>query len=261
MSMLSFAQNWEDVWLRRAFPGQHTGFFVDVGANDPVIDSVTKHFYDSGWHGINVEPLQGCYKRLAAARTRDLNLHMGLSNREGSLTFHEVPLGDGWSTFSAALADSFRQQNIAVIEHSVPVSTLANILEKHAKGTIDFLKIDVEGHEREVIEGGDWQRWRPRVVLVEAGDPSSWEPTLLAASYLFAAFDGINRYYVRGEEPQLLGAFQRPVCSLDDFISYRHQFIIDDLQRQVTRLESKLGPVGKLRNQGRSILRRLLKAG
>ena len=56
--MVSYAQNHEDVLLRRVFPDEPNGFYIDVGANDPVRDSVTKHFYDRGWHGINIEPAE-----------------------------------------------------------------------------------------------------------------------------------------------------------------------------------------------------------
>ena len=58
MSFISYAQNFEDVMLRRVFAELDTGFYIDVGANDPSADSVTKAFYDAGWHGINIEPLR-----------------------------------------------------------------------------------------------------------------------------------------------------------------------------------------------------------
>ena len=58
-----------------------------------------------------------------------------------------------------------------LVERAVRVTTLARVCERHVEGTIDFLKIDVDGHAGEVLAGGDWTRWRPRVVLVEAFDP------------------------------------------------------------------------------------------
>jgi FkbM family methyltransferase len=239
--MISYAQTWEDVWLRRAFPGKPDGYYVDVGANDPVDDSVTKHFYDCGWHGINIEPQGSCFERLREARPRDINLHLGLSSKEGTLTFYEVPSRDGWSTFSRELADHFREKNLQVNEHVIPVKTLAWVFDHFVDRTIDFLKIDVEGHEHEVVEGGDWRRWRPRVVLIEASDPSKWEPLLLSANYLLANFDGINRYYVRGEEPDLLAGFRVPVNGLDDFISYRHQYVINSLEQTIDCLKNAAG--------------------
>jgi heptosyltransferase II len=73
--MVSYAQNAEDVVLRRAFSGVPTGFYVDVGASSPVDDSVTLHFYERGWRGVNVEPDPDDFRALVAARPRDVNLH------------------------------------------------------------------------------------------------------------------------------------------------------------------------------------------
>jgi hypothetical protein len=108
MTMVSYAQNHEDVLLRRVFPDGTNGFYIDVGANDPVLDSVTKHFYDRGWHGINIEPQSGPYKRLCAERSNDLNLKIGLSNRDATLELSECTAHDGVSTFSPDLVDMWR---------------------------------------------------------------------------------------------------------------------------------------------------------
>ena len=155
MTMISFAGDQEDVLLARVFRDKVDGFYVDVGANDPVTCSVTKHFYDHGWHGINIEPIPRLHDRLRAARPRDVNLNVGLADRGGQLTFHECPAIDAWSTFSREVADHHRSRGVEVQEYPVPVTTLAEICAQHVRGEIDFLKIDVEGLEREVIAGGD----------------------------------------------------------------------------------------------------------
>jgi FkbM family methyltransferase len=241
MTMVSYAQNHEDVLLRRVFPRDKNGFYIDVGANDPVRDSVTKHFYDRGWRGINIEPQTGPHEHLCAARPDDINLQIGLSNCETTLELFECFPHDGVSTFSADLATMWREKGMEFVQRPVPVITLARVCEEHADQPIDFLKIDVEGHEREVIEGGDWVRWRPRVVLLEATWPDRWEPQLLAVDYLFAAFDGLNRYYVRAEDRQLLSVFSDPVCYYDDYIRYDHQRMIDEMRAELIRFDG-LGP-------------------
>jgi FkbM family methyltransferase len=241
MTMVSYAQNHEDVLLRRVFPDDTNGFYIDVGANDPVLDSVTKHFYDRGWHGINIEPQSGPYKRLCAERRNDVNLRIGLSNRDATLELSECTAHDGVSTFSPELVNMWREKGMEFVQRRVPVTTLASVCRDHVDRTIDFLKIDVEGHEREVIEGGDWTRWRPRVVLLEATWPERWEPLILATDYLFAAFDGLNRYYVRAEDRQLLSVFKDPVCYYDDYIRHDHQRMIDEMRAQLLPM-NELGP-------------------
>ena len=225
--MVSYAQNAEDVLLNRAFGGQSRGFYIDVGANDPILHSVTRHFYGLGWTGINIEPEQGTplFGRLCADRPRDVNLNLGVSDREGVLTFLQASASGGWSTFSAEQAAHLAGRGIEVLERRVPVTTLARICLEHVPHglAIDFLKVDAESHEPEVLRGADWQRWRPRVVLVEDNGTHLWEPILLGASYCFAIFDGLNRYYVRAEEPGLLPRLAAPVNALDDYIPVRYQ--------------------------------------
>lgn len=74
--------------LNRVFRGQDQGFYIDVGANDPVVHSKTKHFYARGWRGINVEPHITQYERLVRDRSRDICLNVGLSDRDGVLTYY-----------------------------------------------------------------------------------------------------------------------------------------------------------------------------
>src|SRR5215831_3973844 len=83
MSFISYAQNFEDVMLWRALKHIDKGFYIDVGANDPDKDSVTKAFYERGWRGINVEPVPQWFERLEKARPRDLNLQLALGAEPG----------------------------------------------------------------------------------------------------------------------------------------------------------------------------------
>jgi FkbM family methyltransferase len=224
--VISYAQNFEDVMLARALRGKTDGFYIDVGAMDPVVHSVTCHFYEQGWHGINVEPVHHHFARLVAERPRDINLNFALGEREEERPLYEVA-DSGLSSLDSAIATA------AAEGHGYPtgraatrVTTLAHICAEHAAGrVIDFLKIDVEGWERQVIAGNDWRRFRPRIVLVEATRPNSpepawadWEPILLANDYLFVWFDGLNRFYVRREDAPLKAHFTVPPNVFDDFI-------------------------------------------
>ena len=232
--MISYAQNFEDVLLNRIFPAGHRGFYVDVGASHPTIGSVTAHFYHHGWRGINVEP--SCsFEHLARARPRDVNLQLALSDEPGSATFHEFPEAPGLSSFSGELADlAIAKFGFRCVRRPVAVATLAQVCREHVGEPIDFMTIDVEGHEREVLLGADFRQFRPRVVVVEATRPhggeslhAGWEAQLLSADYLFAFFDGLNRYYVRREEPELVAKLAVPANVFDNFMTYSEQCNLD----------------------------------
>src|SRR5947209_527868 len=251
MPMVSYAQNREDVLLHRALAGQTPGFYIDVGANDPTACSISKAFYEMGWHGINIEPAREVFHRLAAERPRDINLNIGLSNRPQTLRFHECVNEPTLSTFSPSLAAwwTATPRGLVFQERRVPVLTLAQVCEQYVRQPIDFLSIDVELHEREVIEGQDWTRWRARVVVVEDGistetgrmSHEQWEPHLLRADYRFAFFDGVNRFYVRKEDEHLLPLLQVPANSNDDFIPYERVAMAREAARRCRCAE--LGPV------------------
>ncbi len=240
--MTSYADNFEDVLIRRAFPGVDSGFYIDVGAYDPVDHSVTKHFYDSGWSGINIEPNPTPFARLAAGRPRDINLKIGVSSHEGQLTVYDAPAAC-WSADRDVMTGFFGVDPGSLVERSIGVTTLAKVCEQYVPDgiTIDFLKIDVEGHEKDVIQGGDWARWRPRIVLAEANGVEGWEPTLLAANYIFAIFDGVNRLYVREEDRQLIPRVTVPVNVSDCFLIYGYARRINELQESLNGFKD-VGP-------------------
>jgi FkbM family methyltransferase len=222
--MISYAQNFEDVVLARVFNDVPQGFYVDVGANHPEHDSVTRHFSDNGWHGINVEPGR-YYADLVKQRPRDINLNLAISDTAGEATFYEGA-SPGLAGLTPTVPDSMKWIVGERAESTVKTLPLETVLEQHAVGiTIDFLSVDVEGHEAAVLSSNDWSRHRPRVVVVEATEPGSrtpahesWEPILLNADYIFAYFDGLNRFYLRREDGHLMNRFGPP-CVFDRFVT------------------------------------------
>src|SRR5690606_10906175 len=123
-----------------------------------------------------------------------------------------------------------------------------DVCREHVKGReIDFLKIDVEGAERSVILSGDWQTYRPVIVLVEAIAPftrlpnyEAWEKTIVGAGYVFGYFDGLNRFYVREESKSLLSVFEVPVNVFDGFRHYRWSGLAGHASTAVARLKARL---------------------
>ena len=158
--VISYAQNFEDVLLTRVFGDRTSGFYIDIGAMDPVDGSVTKTFYDRGWRGINIEPDVRFHERLAAARTRDINLLMALGESDDVLTFYQFE-DQGISTFNVHFRDYFAERGRAWTEAAIPVRTLGDVCREYVREPIDFLKIDAEGWEGPIIRGGDWGRYPP----------------------------------------------------------------------------------------------------
>lgn len=209
--IISYAQNREDVILDLFFRGRKSGFYVDVGANHPLYDSVTKLFYDKGWHGINVEPSQKMFQLLSHDRPRDINLNIGLSDRAGKnmLREYEAP---GYSTFAQEMKHEHsskpRHDTVKYHDYEVEIDTLSSVLERLGVGSIQFLKVDVEGYEYAVLSGNDWKKYRPEIVCVEANHIyHDWRPLLEKHGYKEAFSDGLNAYYVAKEHEKLAEQF------------------------------------------------------
>jgi FkbM family methyltransferase len=251
MPVISYAQNGEDILLRRVFDGQREGFYIDIGANDPIENSVTRLFSMAGWRGVNVEPVPSAFDRLRADRPLDVNLNLGVSDQAGSLRLYAMPGLESYTAIPEILTGYFGADPDAIIEHDIPVVTLREICEQYVLDRpIDFLKIDVDGHELPVIASGDWSQWRPRVVLVEDHGTHLWEPLLFGADYLLATFDGVNRYYVRSEDHALIPRFSPLPNFTDDFIPYR-------FQQQIDHYRDLLGEVATMGPTALKIARRL----
>ena len=232
--------------LARVFHGRKDGFYVDVGAADPVNLSVTKWFYDLGWSGINIEPNKNLFERLAADRPRDLNLECGVGAIASEALFFEPEIGE-LSTFDRRTQASAQRSGMPGTTRTVAVFPLTALLKRHrGQRHIDFLKIDVEGWEHEVLKGLDLGVHRPTVLLIEATIPrtrtpsyAKWEPVVLAAKYTFVYFDGVNRFYLANEHIELKKHFDSPPNAFDDFQPFA-------LVRAKTDAEQRLKSIGVL---------------
>ena len=245
--MISYAQAREDVFLWRALaPRVHhsVGFWIDVGAYDPVEDSVTKEFSRHGWRGINIEPVEPFYRRFLDDRPNDINIHALVSDHEGEGRFYEV-VGHQLGTMEARFAERHARAGFEMREYELPTLTLTRICEQHAPPEIHFLKIDVEGHEANVLAGMDFARFRPWLLIIEATEPNmldvptheEWERIVLDAGYEHVHTHLPNRYYIAREHPELRPAFSLPV---DDYVLERDLRRIKALEQELEEARARI---------------------
>lgn len=166
----SYSQEGEDMVLLRAFGNQRNGFFVDVGAHHPKRFSNTYIFYKYGWRGINIEPNPNSIAKFNKVRPEDINIQLGVSSNPGILTYY-IFNDPALNTFDKTTAESrvLEGEYHIIRKESVAVERLDKILKLHLRQntSIDFLSIDVEGLDLEVLKSNDWDLFRPKVVLVE----------------------------------------------------------------------------------------------
>ncbi|GHV30737.1 hypothetical protein FACS1894167_12040 [Synergistales bacterium] len=203
---LMYSQDYEDLILSIMLLDVENGFYVDVGANSPCEFSVTKAFYDAGWRGINIEPLKDRFSELCQYRKRDINLNVGAGGEESEMEFYIADMGTTCDPETLSDPRSWIHGSKDTLKkESVLVRRLTDILSENVKADepIHFCKIDVEGFERSVLEGLDFNRFRPRIFVMEATIPGTsipchdrWEDILLGNGYTLSYKHGINRYYV-----------------------------------------------------------------
>jgi FkbM family methyltransferase len=215
---LSYAQNLEDFHLNLVFGDRSRGTYVDVGGGHPVADNVSFYFYLKGWSGLVVEPQVDLAAGYRGIRPRDHIVSCLAGQNDGEIDFHVVEGLHGLSSAVKENAESARQYGTDYRTERRAVRRLSRLIDEAGISEIDFLKIDVEGAEADVLGGLDLMRHRPRVILVEAinpnvkeGDWARWETTLTDAGYSFVFFDNLNRFYLARECENLASKFlQQP---------------------------------------------------
>lgn len=183
----SFSQFNEDLLIDLIFLSKDVGFYVDVGANDPIFQSNTKRFYDRGWCGINIEPSKEQLDKFETTRFRDINLNIGIGLNKGNMVFYKLEGDSTLSSFNKNVANFMATKfGLSIIETTVNVLRLIDIYENYLVDKhVDFITIDTEGSDLDVLKSNDWTRFRPSIIMVEVdGQYTDIVDYLSSANYL-----------------------------------------------------------------------------
>ena len=199
----SYSQEGEDMILRRIFENQIKGFFVDVGAHHPKRFSNTYFFYKIGWNGINIDAMPGSMKAFEQCRPRDINIEKPISSKKQVLTYYAFnePALNGFSKEISESRDGLNGYQIDFTK-DIETVTLEHVLDLNlpAKQIIDFLSVDVEGLDFDVIKSINFEKYRPRVILIE----------MLGASLSEIGSSEISKYLAA----QNYDCYAKSVCSV-----------------------------------------------
>ena len=165
---ISWAQEGEDLILARFFEQKKNGFYIDVGAHHPKRFSNTQYFYLRGWRGINIDANIDSIKLFSKYRPKDKNICIGIGPSNSSMKYYKFQ-ESALNTFSSSryesLKDTWRIKDII----NIPISPLSEVLKQNMpkQQHIDFMNIDVEGLDYEVLLSNDWNKYRPDYLLIE----------------------------------------------------------------------------------------------
>ncbi|WP_051298547.1 FkbM family methyltransferase [Marinobacterium litorale] len=224
MTITSYAQNFEDVILWRTLGEFGPGCYIDIGAQDPLIDSVSQLFYEKGWRGIHIEASPQYAEKLRLARPDEQVIEAAVDSEPGELLFYRFD-ETGLSTGNPEVAALHRKAGYTCSEIRVPRISLDEVFLSMADGSEPlWLKIDVEGMEKSVLASWRESSIRPWVVVVESTLPGSkteafqgWESLIIKKGYQFVYFDGVNRFYLHQSRLELSTLLSTPPNVFDHF--------------------------------------------
>jgi len=195
-SRCAYSQEGEDLVIARLLEtdlDKRAGFYVDIGAHHPKKHSNTQYFYERGWIGLNVDASEEGIRQFKLERENDINILTGVGESDGSMIFYEFNI-PALNSFDKELSETRAEASDCKIINKklVPIRTIKSILEEHLPPDtqIDFMSIDVEGLDLEVIRSNDWGKFRPLLVLVEDGNSQSINEARLGDIAEFMASKG-----------------------------------------------------------------------
>ena len=164
---ISFSQTGLDLLLSNIFKGLQKGFYIDIGCNHPVYNNNTFLFYKRGWRGLNIDLDKSSIDLFNIYRKGDLNIHAALSSSNNTQKVYEFHKKSPLNTLVKKVAN-YQKAEVKNI-YEINTITLNEIINDKGlqNNKINFLTIDVEGHEVEVLKGLNIDIYRPDVIVVE----------------------------------------------------------------------------------------------
>lgn len=214
MTFTSYAQNFEDVTLWRALKHVRQGRYVDIGAQHPVMDSISRAFYVRGWRGIHVETAPGYADLLRQDRPDEVVLQFAVSDHAGMSELDVVSDTDLRAGITEFSDQHLEPQGLRDQRIQSPPLAMSDALDALRGQDVHWLRINVEGSEETVLRGWDHKALRPWIIVIKVAAPASKAPNLqgaegilVQAGYQFVCLDGPNRFYISSEHPELAAAF------------------------------------------------------
>jgi FkbM family methyltransferase len=172
----SFSQCGEDLLVDYVFRlrGLENPTYMDIGANDPYFLSNTAFFYRKGCRGINIEANPLLISRLKRFRRKDINLNLGVGSAKGEMNFYIIsdPTLSSFSKEEAERVVASGKNKIDAVK-KIHLNTVENIVDEYCNGKFpDFLSIDVEGMDEEILNTIPFEKYWPKIICVEAAEYS-----------------------------------------------------------------------------------------
>jgi len=197
---LSHSMSGEDLMLKTIFgKNKRSGFYVDIGCNNPIQKSNTSKLYMKGWQGICADGNATLIKKFRRIRKRDICLHAIVSDERKEMIFYQDQKDHEYSSVDPELGTKLKANNKNLVEVKMTSTTLADILDQYLDNRkIDLLCVDVEHHDLQVLRGNNFEKYRPVVICVEFdGKLGELEGSELhtGVNYEILAFCAPNVYY------------------------------------------------------------------
>jgi FkbM family methyltransferase len=186
-----YSQGGEDAIISKTFSyfvPIEKGVYLDIGAYHPYKHSNTYMLYKAGWRGINIDPRPGSKMLFDKYRKEDINIEAGIGDRDGQMTYYMLDEDSTMNSFSKENLERLGVFDQVKKTFEIPVLTIKSLLAQHPEiSAVDYLNIDAEGFEMQILSGMDFGRTAPKVISIEQNNVLTFADVLKSEAYLFLA--------------------------------------------------------------------------